>query len=110
MDQDAPLAVNRLLSLLGDDLRAARKVRGMSVQDMAERIGVTRKTLSKLEAGDPTVSLGLLIKAAWVLDLDANLRDVFAPERDHVGLRAQRLSLPQRVRGPAAETLGDMDF
>jgi DNA-binding XRE family transcriptional regulator len=109
-NQDAPPAVSELLALLGDDLRSARKVRKMPLEEMAARVGVTRKTIARMESGDPGVSIGIFVKAAWTLDLEANLRDVFAPERDHAGLRAARLSLPQRVRGKAEPTLGDMDF
>jgi len=42
---------------LGQRLRAARLRRGMSQAILAERVGVTIQTLSKLEAGNPTTSV-----------------------------------------------------
>lgn len=42
---------SQVLALLGDRLRAHRKVRRLSQTELAERAGVSRTTVSKLERG-----------------------------------------------------------
>ena len=53
-----PPAVRRSLTKLGSDLVLARHKRKLTAAMMAERIGVSKSTYQRLEAGDPTVSLG----------------------------------------------------
>lgn len=105
-----PDDIMNVLPVLGDDIRAARKVRKMRVDDLAARMDVHRTTLMRLEAGDPGVSIGVLLRAAWILGLEDNLKDLFAPEYDAAALREQRLNLPQRVRQPKSRSLGYDDF
>ncbi|ALV09104.1 Putative DNA-binding protein [Roseateles depolymerans] len=45
-------------------------------------MGVTVPTLLRLEAGDPTVSVGILASALWLLQRDAELGQLAAPEQD----------------------------
>src|SRR5688572_25644072 len=52
---------------LGERLRLARLRRNLSQADVADRAGIVRKTLVDLEAGKPTVSIGVLVKAMAVL-------------------------------------------
>jgi transcriptional regulator with XRE-family HTH domain len=96
------------LSRLGDHVRIARKRRGLTLEEMASRMFVTRKTLSRLEKGDPGVSLAVLASALWVLGLDKELLEVALPEKDTVGLYRERQRLPRRVR-PSKER-DDLDF
>jgi len=48
---------------LTDALRRARRGRSLSQSDLAERIGSSQSRVAKIEAGDPSVSLDLLVKA-----------------------------------------------
>lgn len=59
------------LRTVGRNLRAARKARDVTMDQMAGRMMVTAPTLRKLERGDPTVSVGNLVMAMWALDLSA---------------------------------------
>jgi hypothetical protein len=45
-------------------------------------MGVTVPTLLRLEAGDPTVSLGILASALWLIKRDGGLANLAAPEAD----------------------------
>lgn len=56
----------------GASVRAARERAGKRQQDFAEEIGVTRRTLSKIETGSERASNLLLGKVANALDLDAS--------------------------------------
>jgi transcriptional regulator with XRE-family HTH domain len=86
------------LSRLGGHIRIARKRRALTLEEMASRMFVTRKTLSRLEQGDPGVSLAVLASALWVLGLDKDLLEMAQPEKDKVGVYRERQRLPQRVR------------
>jgi len=53
--------------LLGLMIRAARLERNMTAQELAERAGVSRPLLSRVEKGDMTVSLGAVFEIATIL-------------------------------------------
>ena len=59
-------AQNQLLDskTLGEAVRSVRTHGGLSIEQAALMIGVAKQTLSDLEAGKPTVSLGLALKVA----------------------------------------------
>ena len=82
----------------------------MTLEDMASRMFVTRKTLSRLEQGDPGVSMAVFASALWVLGLDRDLGEVAVPERDKVGIFRERQRLPRRVRGSRGAEDVDLDF
>jgi len=54
------LPVLTSLKHVGEHIRLARKRRGMTMEQLAQAMLVTRKTLSRLEAGEPGISLGVL--------------------------------------------------
>lgn len=71
----------------------------MTMEQMAQRMFVSRKTLSRLERGDPGSSLAVLASALWVLGLEQDLLQVASLDRDQVGMFRERQRLPSRVRG-----------
>ncbi len=103
-----PPKVAQVISRLGENIRIARKRRAMTLDDMASRVFVTRKTLSRLENGDPGVSMAVVASALWVLGLDKDLQGIADPEQDRVGIHRERQRLPKRVR-PSKPQL-DLDF
>jgi transcriptional regulator with XRE-family HTH domain len=102
-----PEAANTL-SRLGEHLRIARKRRQMTLDEMAGRTFVTRKTVSRLENGDPGVSLSVLASALWVLGFEKDFLQLAHPEKDPVGIYRERQRLPKRVRPPSPGD--DLDF
>ena len=96
-----PLPVTRSLRQLGHDLALARRRRGISTADMADRLFVSRRTLWRLEKGDPTVSLGTLATAAFVLQLHDRLAQLAAPARDALAIELDEARLPKRIRRKA---------
>ena len=48
------------LGLLGKTIRLGRMQRRLTSQELAERIGVSRSTLQRIEKGDPKVEIGLM--------------------------------------------------
>ena len=90
-------SVQRGISKLGIDLSFARRARKISTADMAARMGVSRSTLHRLEAGDPGVSLNTLAMALSVLGLFDRLTNLVDPASDDLGLALSRKALPRRV-------------
>jgi ribosome-binding protein aMBF1 (putative translation factor) len=60
-DQEAALVEVKLC--LMDALRQARRKRGISQIDLAKRMGSSQSRIAKIEAGDPSVSLDLILRA-----------------------------------------------
>ncbi len=69
---------------------------------LAERALISRPTLTKVERGDPSVSLGIYATVLFVLGFASRLGDLAAVEADAVGLALEEEHLPQRVRLPRA--------
>lgn len=93
-----PPAVRRSLGKLGADLVLARHKRKLTAAMMAERVGVSKSTYRRLESGDPTVSLGALAQALFVLGFGTALGDLIDARRDETGLLLDAQRLGQRVR------------
>lgn len=72
---------------LGQRIELARARRDISATLFAERVGIDPKTLARLEAGDPNVSLGSYLKALRVLRLEADIDQVAA--QDVLGQKLQ---------------------
>ncbi|CAN7414287.1 XRE family transcriptional regulator [Rhizobacter sp. LjRoot28] len=81
-----PPATTAALEKLGADLAVARLRRKESLRSWAQRMGVTVSTLQRLEAGDPSVSIGIVATALWLMQRDGELRHLAAPEHDQGAL------------------------
>lgn len=90
----------RQLESLGTRLREARLRRKIAAGHFAERMGVSRDTLNRLERGDGTIAIGTYLRALAVLGLDADLDQVAT--NDALGRQLQDAELaPRRARKPA---------
>lgn len=67
-----PTALKQL-EHLGERLRLARRRRKITSTLFAERMGMSRETLRRLEMGDPTISIGAYLRALHVLGLDDDI-------------------------------------
>ena len=77
-----PPATAGAIEKLGADLAVARLRRKESLRSWAQRLGVTVSTLQRLEAGDPSVGIGIVATALWLIKRDGELRNLAAPEHD----------------------------
>ncbi|HTR89339.1 MAG TPA: helix-turn-helix transcriptional regulator [Solirubrobacteraceae bacterium] len=93
----SPYAAEAAL-LLGAQIRLARRERRWSQQELAERIGVTARTVSKIEHGELSVSLGGAFEAAALLGVGllGVERSRLGDELDRVRARGALLSRPSR--------------
>jgi len=90
--------VTRTMHQLGERIRLARLRRKLSQQLLAERAGMSRATLQRIEAGDPGVSFGALANVLHSLGLHADLDQVAAD--DELGRSLQDLGLKVPRRAP----------
>ncbi|MBT9464477.1 helix-turn-helix transcriptional regulator [Hydrogenophaga sp.] len=74
------------IETMGSHLAVARVRRKESLATRAKRIGVSVPTLSRMENGDPTVSLGAYAQALWLIGRDGELARIAAPEFDRDAL------------------------
>lgn len=96
---------SRLLRDLGARLRAARLRRRLAVTQVADRAGVSRPTVNKVEQGDPAVTMGTYLRVMVVLGLEKDLVQVAAD--DPVGRRLQDAALESPRRAPRATAASD---
>ena len=96
--KNTPLPVKRALKKFGQDLRDARKRRRITMELAAERAGVSRATLSKIERGDDGVSFGAYAKVLFVLGMIERLAELADPAFDILGLGLEADNLPKRIR------------
>jgi transcriptional regulator with XRE-family HTH domain len=85
------------LRCLGERLRQARIARHEMQQRFANRLGVSRPTLSKMESGDPGVSIGAWAKALELLDRYDEL-DLILASGDNLFEKYEQESAPRRKR------------
>jgi transcriptional regulator with XRE-family HTH domain len=93
-----PLPAKRALDKLGADIRDARRRRRIPMALMAQRAGIGRMTLVRLEQGDPAVSMGAYARVLFVLGLTARLDELADPSHDATGLALEEEHLPERIR------------
>jgi len=60
-DEEAMLVELKLM--LTDAIKASRQKRGLSQTDLARKMGSSQSRIAKIEAGDPSVSLDLIMRA-----------------------------------------------
>ena len=97
-----PLPAAHALRKLGRELALARRKRGISTDDMAARLFVSRDTLWRMERGDPKVATGTLATAAFILQFHDRLANLASPGDDVLGLNLDEQRLPRRIRRPRA--------
>jgi len=83
---------------LGERLTTWRKLLGYTSAQVAERAGISRPTLAKIEHGDASVGLGSMLAVARVLGVVDRLLDAIDPYETELGRASADRTLPERVR------------
>jgi len=84
------------LQAFGADLALARKRRKQSLREWAARMGVSVRTLQRMEQGDPGVGMGIYAMAVWLLGRSQALAQVALPELDMAALDQDIAKAKQR--------------
>ena len=94
--------VARLLEGFGENLKLARLRRKYSADSVAQRAGITRRTLSKVERGDPGVALGVYVRVMQVMRLEDDFSRLAVD--DVLGRKLQDAGITPRRRAPKTES------
>lgn len=91
------------MSLLGRTIRIARIERKLTTAEVAERAGISRSLLQRIEQGDPGTSLGAVSETATVVGVP-----LFEAERDRLATHnaaadARLALLPKAARARRRE-------
>ncbi len=94
--------------LLAKQIRLGRKQRRWTEHELAERAGISRATLQKIEKGDLSVAIGIVLEVAVLVGVP-----LFVQEPDSLTAHISRMNdklalLPSAVRKP--ENSVDDDF
>lgn len=85
--------IDRQVAEFGEHVRGWRMVLGLTAQQVAERAGIARDTLRKIETGDPSVSFANVTQVLRALGVLDNAVDAIDPLRSDIGrMRAGNLT------------------
>ena len=90
------LRAQRALVDLGRNIKQARLARRLAMLDLAERAGVSEKTIQRLERGDAGVGIGKLAGGLAALGEPDALAEILRIEEDAVGLSLALDAIPKR--------------
>ena len=95
------LYCRQAILLLGKHVQLARKERKISERDLADRAGISRATLQKIEKGDLKCEIGIVLEVATLIGV--KLFDVDITQTHTFSLDIDRLNdkialLPKSVR------------
>ena len=88
----------RILIQMGENIKLARLRRKFSAEQVAERANISRPTLSAIEKGMPTVSIGYYLLVLQVLGLENDF--LFLAKDDILGRKLQDLGISVKERAP----------
>jgi transcriptional regulator with XRE-family HTH domain len=93
-----PLPVRRALRSLADSVSTWRRLRGLTQAQLAERAGVSRGVVRRLEAADGGVSAENLLRILRALGIQDLMTDALDPMQSDIGRLRAVEALPARVR------------
>lgn len=86
-----------ILKTLGEQIKLARLRRNLTAELVAERAGVSRSSLWKVESGNPAVAMGIYAAVLHALNnMDKDL--LLVAKDDEMGRKLQDLKLITRKR------------
>lgn len=88
----------KLLQAVGENIKLARLRRKLTMDQVSERAGISRPTLSSLEKGSASISLGIILQVLLVLDLEKDI--LLLADDDVLGRKIQDADLTIKKRGP----------
>lgn len=102
LDADkTPPTILHTLRRLGENIAQARLRRNLRQEDLARKAGISRPTLSAVEAGRLGTGIGAYAAALWAMDLldDLELVGSAAVDVEGQGLLEARLASRSRASG-----------
>lgn len=90
--------VDRRLTEVGSSIRRWRLMQSLKAVEVAERAGISRSTLQKVERGDAGVSIGAVMSVMQALGQLDHVSASSDPLNTDVGRLRSDESLPDRIR------------
>ena len=87
---------SRMLESMGEQIKLARLRRDLSSEQVAERAGIARGTLIKVEKGDEGVSMGVYFRVLIALGLGRDI--LLLAKDDELGRKLQDAKLVVKER------------
>ena len=103
-----PESMKSSLCVVGQNIQIARKRRRIPLRQMSERTLVSVPTIRKVEAGDPSVSIGIFLQILWVLQLHTDFEKIADPTKDVLGNYEELKRLPKKIHAEKSEI--DLNF
>lgn len=88
----------RVLNEMGENIKLARLRRKLSSEQVAERANISRPTLSAIEKGSPSVSIGSYLLVLHVLGLEKDF--LLLAKDDELGRKIQDANISTSERAP----------
>lgn len=95
---DITRTVARRLGEIGTSVRQWRLMQSLKAEEVAERAGISRSTLQKIERGEPGVSVGAVLSVMQALGQLDHIVEAFDPLSTDIGRLRSTEKLPSRVR------------
>ncbi len=83
---------------IGQNLATWRRMLNITSEQMAQKAGVSRATISRVEGGDMSVSFATILNMCNVLGIGSALQQATDPYSTDLGRARASLALPERVR------------
>jgi DNA-binding XRE family transcriptional regulator len=99
---------HQALALLGKLIRVGRAERGLTAQELADRAGISRTTLSSIEKGALGPEVGIVFEVASLVGVHLFDHDESSLQLHRARLDEKLTLLPRSVRRPVKEV--DDDF
>ena len=101
MGTKLPRKLEQKMEIVGGQIKLARLRRNLSIAQIAERAMVSELTVSRVEKGLPTVSVGIFLRVLYALQLDDDI--LWLAKDDAMGKALQDLGLKTRKRAAKKE-------
>ena len=92
-----------ILSRLGENIKLARLRRELFVRSLAERAGIAVSTMTNIEKGSPSVSLGSYMQVLSILRLEEDI--LLIGDADPIGRQIQDAGLIVKRRAPKRQII-----
>ena len=96
MGTKLPRKLQEKMARVGEQIKLARLRRNLSIAQVADRATCSPLTVSRIEKGVATVSIGIYLRVLYALQLDDDI--LLLAQNDEMGRALQDLSLKNRER------------
>ncbi|VAW47253.1 transcriptional regulator, XRE family [hydrothermal vent metagenome] len=95
------------VSLIGRQIRVERKYKKMTTIELAERAGISRGLLQRIEKGDPKCNIGAVFEVATIVGIKLFDADKISLQKQIYQLEEKLILLPKSIRHKRSELKDD---